>query len=110
MKIPNKLPYKKAMDSSAPGAIDAADMMDGTPSAGTTAPAGKSTDPGPFKYRFSTKTAVTQAPDVPGACQKAVDIQEGCNKSKLLPSAPPSGSSAKDGEETKFESGVIGTS
>jgi hypothetical protein len=60
-------------------------------------------------YAFDTDTAVREAKDVPGAAKRCADIQEGQNKSKLLPSSPPSGSSLKDGEEHEFEKTVIGT-
>jgi hypothetical protein len=60
-------------------------------------------------YAFSTNTPVKDAKDVPGTAKRCADIQEGQNKSKLLPSSPPSGSSLKDGEEHEFEKTVIGT-
>lgn len=90
--------HKTAMDQSAPGAIDAADQPEGRPSMGTTAPAGKSTEPGPHKYRFSTTTPVTTAKEVPGAHAKAVRLQEGENMSKMTNTTPPEGDKEEEGE------------
>lgn len=63
--------------------MESKQKMPAMPDAGTTAPSGKSTDPGPFKYRFSTDTAVRTAKEVPGATMKCVDVQTASNKSKL---------------------------
>lgn len=90
MKVKNSQEAVEAMKKTAPGAIDAADVAEGAPNAGTRS-TGKSVEPGPHKYRFSTDTAVTTAPIVAGAHKKAVDLQEGCNLSKLPKDTPPGG-------------------
>lgn len=90
MNVKDSKAAVEAMKQTAPGAIDAADMADGTPNAGTRS-TGKSVEPGPHKYRFSQTTPVTQASVVPGAHKKAVDLQEGCNLSKLPKDTPPGG-------------------
>ena len=88
--VPN-FDFKTAMDSTAPGAIQGKDIPSAAPSMGTTAPAGKSTEPGPFKYRHSTTTAVRQAEEVPDAKFVAQGIQEGQNRSKMMKVTPPEG-------------------
>jgi hypothetical protein len=100
--------FKGAMDSTAPGCVQQEDVPDGTPQEGTRSVAGKSSEPGPFAYRFSTKTEVRQAENIPGACQKACDIEEGQNKSKLNKDTPPGGDLKEPGEGEKFETTRIG--
>jgi hypothetical protein len=103
-------PFKKVMDSTAPGAIAAKDVEDSTPHAGTTAMPGKSTPAnGAGNYRFSTTNAVVKAEEFAGAKKRAQDLQEGTNKSKLPDAAPPGGSRLKDGETETYQSGLIGT-
>ena len=90
MRVKNSQEAVDAMKKTAPDAIDAADMADGTPNAGTRS-TGKSVEPGPHKYRFSQTTPVTQASVVPGAHEKAVRLQEGCNLSSIPKALPPGG-------------------
>jgi hypothetical protein len=107
MKVKNSQEAVEAMKKTAPEAIDAADMMDGAPNAGTRS-TGKSVEPGPFKYRFSTDTAVTEAKADAGAHKRAVELQEGQNLSKLGKDTPPGGDLEEPGKGEKFESTRIG--
>lgn len=108
MRVKNSQEAVEAMKKTAPEAIDAADMAEGAPNAGARAVAGKSTEPGPFAYRFSQTTAVTTAKEVAGAHKKAVEMQEGQNLSKLGKDTPPGGDKKEPGADEKFETTRIG--
>lgn len=81
--------YEKAMDESASGVANQPrpykntnpDQTDGTPNMGTTAPAGKSTEPGPFKYRFGMSTSVKDVVCEEDAHCRAMKRQEDSNLS-----------------------------
>ncbi len=103
MKVKNSQEAVEAMKKTAPGAIDAADVAEGAPNAGTRSVAGKSSSGEPFKYAFSTTTAVQEAKEVAGAHEKSVKLQEGTNWSRLPKSAPPTGSTLKDGEKETYQ-------
>lgn len=108
MKVKNSEAAVKAMKLTAPNAPDPTNMPEGAPNAGTRS-TGKSTEPGPHKYAFSTTTPVTTAKQDVGAHKRSSDLQVGLNLSKLKPAAPPEGSTLKDGEKQEYESGLIGT-
>ena len=82
---------KELMDESAPGAPDPKHMPSAPSSMGAKIVAGKSTEPGPHKYRFGTATPVTEAQIVPGAAAKSIRLQEGENMSKMPKVSPPEG-------------------
>ena len=108
IKVKDSKGAVEAMRETAPEAIDAADMMDGAPNAGARQVPGKSTEPGPFSYRFSQTTPVTTAQIVAGAHKKSVDLQEGQNLSKLNLDTPPGGDLKEPGKDEKFETTRIG--
>ena len=109
MKVKNSQEAVEAMKKTAPGAIDAADMAEGAPNAGTRSVAGKSSSGEPFKYAFSTTTAVGTAKEDAGAHKRALELQEGQNLSKLNRDTPPGGNLEEPGKGEKFETGLIGT-
>ena len=92
-----------AMEKTAPHAIDAADMAEGAPNAGTRSVAGKSSSGEPFKYAFSTTTAVGTAKEDAGAHKRALELQEGQNLSKLNLDTPPGGDKEEPGTDETFE-------
>ena len=70
----------------------------GTPNAGTTTPAGKSSMPDAVlrKGMLPKAETVTTAKEDVGACKRAVTVQEGTNKSKLPMATPPGGSKKEE--------------
>lgn len=87
-----KKDYKEAMNSTAPGAVDPYHAENSHPEMGTKPVAGKSTEPGPHKYRFSTSTPVKDAECDKGKALECVKTQEGHNNSKMEMQTPPQGS------------------
>jgi hypothetical protein len=102
MKVKNSQEAVEAMKKTAPGAIDAADVAEGAPNAGTRS-AGKPNSGEPFKYAFSTATTVRDAKEDMGAHKRALELQEGQNLSKLNLDTPPGGDKEEPGADETFE-------
>jgi len=93
MQVKDSKDAVKAMKQTAPNAPDPTDMAEGSPNAGTRTPAGKSSDCDATlrKGNLPKSSAVTTAKEDVGAHKRAVEVQEGCNLSKLPKDTPPGG-------------------
>lgn len=110
VKAKNSKGAVEAMGQTAPHAIDAADVAEGTPNAGSRQVPGKGIpENGAGNYRFSTTTAVRDAKEDAGAHKRASDMQVGTNLSHLPKAPPPEGSQLKDGEKQTYADNLFGT-